>query len=371
MRILFVCKTVPPKIDGVGDYTWNLAHEFAKRGFTVFVACLNDSNLNYENSSTVKLLPIVKSWTFTGTRQLVENLRVIKPEWILFQYVPFSFQRRGIPIRLPSLISEWRKHSKVLIFFHEPFIRFKLFPFNTLALSSLQRWVAFRLCQKADKIVTSIDLYKSFLSRFSRKDIEVIPVGSNILSENNSDGVIEALRSRIAPNGEKIISTFGVRDHFLLIKVFKEILQQRNDCRLLICGEIANISLYGEIAGYTYITGYLPSPQIYDYLRTSDLFILPDPLYEGKFGGTSNKSTTLAAALAAGLPVIGVRGDMNNNLLKKVPELYLINTNDMNSIVQVVNTVLKRNRRENANNLFWKQNLSWEVIANQFVKILN
>ena len=370
---MFITKSLPPKRDGVGDYTWNLAHEFAKRGFEVSVACLNDSQFNYVSSSTVKILPIVKSWTYSGTRELVENLKLVKPEWILFQYVPFSFRRNGMPIQLPSLLSEWREYSKVLAFFHEPFVRLQLFPFKSLVLSCVQRWVAMRLCQKADKIVTSIDLYKSFLSQFTQKSIEVIPVGSNVLPGENNNDSIEIVRRRIAPNGEKIISTFGVRNHVLLIDLFKKLLEQRNDCRLLICGEGTGGSLYKEIADYIYITGYLSASQIHDYLRTSDLFILPDALYEGKLGGTSNKSGSLAAALAAGLPVIGIKGDMNNALLKEIPELYLVNLNDINPIVQIVNTILNRNSNglENPNNLFWKRKLSWEVIANQFVQILN
>ena len=42
MRILFITNQMPPLVDGVGDYTCNLARGFARHGHEAAVVCRED-----------------------------------------------------------------------------------------------------------------------------------------------------------------------------------------------------------------------------------------------------------------------------------------------------------------------------------------
>ena len=60
MNILFITNTLPPVVDGVGDYTLNLAKEFAKHGHKVSIVCKRNDRVktDYED---IRVFPIVEA----------------------------------------------------------------------------------------------------------------------------------------------------------------------------------------------------------------------------------------------------------------------------------------------------------------------
>ncbi|WP_338875060.1 glycosyltransferase family 4 protein [Spirosoma sp. SC4-14] len=371
MKVAILTNNFPPAVDGVGDYSFNLATEFKKNGHDVLVICKKNTHL-YENQSEV--YPFINTWNFQSCLTLNKFLSIHKPDWLFLQYVPNSFSKWAMPIWIPLLLLMCKRYGvKISITFHEVYVRMTYWPIKYWIMAFIQRVICFFLLQIADVIITSIDFYKLLLEKYSRKSIHLIPIGSNILPVQVSDEDIIAIRKVIAPKDEDILSTFGIRNHNLLIKVYYEVCKRHPETKLLICGKL-QISkelepIYNQIRDNVYETGYLPNAEVYRMLRASDIFFLPDPVTNVFEGGTSNKSTSLAAALLARLPVVGTRGDMNNALLKQTPGVFLEDASQPVQIAERLLSILNSQQQPEAISQFFYRHLSWEATYQRYVDL--
>lgn len=104
MRLAFICSSLEPGRDGVGDYTRRLAGELVRQGHPSIAVALNDPHISktvFELqeiegvSISVLRLPIVMPWS----KRVIEArnwLEAFNPDWISLQFVPFGFHRRGL-----------------------------------------------------------------------------------------------------------------------------------------------------------------------------------------------------------------------------------------------------------------------------------
>lgn len=377
MKISILTNNFPPLLDGVGDYSFHLANEFRRNGHEVAVICRQDVAIQEaarRGQFGVPVSAIIPTWNWRAIRPLQRFLRRERPDWLLVQYVPNAFQRWAMPAWLPLLL--WlakREGVQVSITFHELYVRLTYWPLKYWIVAIMQRGVCILLTHVANVLITSIDLYADLLRSHTRKPVYLIPIGSNILPMLVTDDELLAIRERIAPNGEAVICTFGLRSQDLLLEVFEQVLRQRPHTRLLICSQL-NVSVsqrecYERLKDKIVVTGFMDAPDVYRHLRATDVFFMPDYVSERGEGGTSNKSTSLAAGLAAGLPIVGTRGDMNNALLLQTPGVSLENSLDKCAIAGRV-----MDRLEKSDNCglrediirFSARHLSWEAIVRQY-----
>lgn len=105
MKILFICGSLEPGCDGVGDYTRRLAGELIRQGNEVQIIALNDKNVTavtYQvqeddiTSITCLRLPQNISWNYRMNEAGVFS-DAFNPGWLSLQYVPFAFQDKGLP----------------------------------------------------------------------------------------------------------------------------------------------------------------------------------------------------------------------------------------------------------------------------------
>jgi hypothetical protein len=184
----------------------------------------------------------VPAWNWRAIGPLRRFFSQERPDWLLVQYVPNAFQRWAMPIWLPLLL--WlvkREGLKMSVTFHEVYVRMTYWPLKYWLTAIVQRGICQLLTRIADVLITSIDLYADLLRNHSNKPVHLIPIGSNILPVPLTDQELLAIRNRIAPNGEGVISTFGLRSQDLLLQVFEEVLRHRPHTRLLICSKL-NVS---------------------------------------------------------------------------------------------------------------------------------
>ncbi len=127
INIVFICGSLEPGKDGVGDYTRRLAGELVRMGNNVFLLSIYDRFVTdlYEGhimDTTTRLncLRIPANYTFnqrvTYSRSFTKKCQ---PDWISLQYVPFSFHPKGLHIRLKSLLKNLNPGVKWHIMFHE------------------------------------------------------------------------------------------------------------------------------------------------------------------------------------------------------------------------------------------------------------
>jgi hypothetical protein len=99
MQLLFICASLEPGRDGVGDYTRRLAGECAARGHGCTVIALQDpgiprvTDLTPDNVRLIRL-PAAEPWP-DRFACAVEHLRRLAPDWVSWQLVAYGFHPRG------------------------------------------------------------------------------------------------------------------------------------------------------------------------------------------------------------------------------------------------------------------------------------
>ena len=127
MRIVFLCGSLEPGRDGVGDYTRCLAAELVRQGHSAHIVSLFDkegttvtNNIQHAGDVGVLVLRIPKSIS-SKTRFSVaaEFIKASHPDWLSLQFVPFSFDDKGLPIRFAKRLRGIDGNIPWHIMFHE------------------------------------------------------------------------------------------------------------------------------------------------------------------------------------------------------------------------------------------------------------
>lgn len=127
MNILFICGSAEPGKDGVGDYTRRLSGELIRIGHEVMILSLCDhqaDSFSTEKQSIentlieVKRIPIFVSnkQRFIWTQQILNKFEA---DWISLQFVPYSFNPKGLPFWMPSFLKKLKGNHNWNIMFHE------------------------------------------------------------------------------------------------------------------------------------------------------------------------------------------------------------------------------------------------------------
>lgn len=127
MKILFICGSLENGNDGVGDYTRRLASELIRQGHNTAIIALNDRYIssveqtNQESEDTkvaVLRLPAVlsKKEKYSNAGKFIQDFN---PEWLSLQFVPYSFQKRGLPFGLGKNLGKISSGRKWHLMFHE------------------------------------------------------------------------------------------------------------------------------------------------------------------------------------------------------------------------------------------------------------
>ncbi|RYY68912.1 MAG: glycosyltransferase family 1 protein [Chitinophagaceae bacterium] len=127
MNVIFLCGSLEPGKDGVGDYTRRLAGELCRRGHSASVVALNDKAVESDFAGMqpvdgveieVLRLSATNSWQqrLAAMKSWVKNKQA---NWISLQYVPFSFHNKGLPWKLGSVLKAFGADKNWHIMFHE------------------------------------------------------------------------------------------------------------------------------------------------------------------------------------------------------------------------------------------------------------
>ncbi|MFM6984733.1 MAG: hypothetical protein ACKOXF_11420 [Chitinophagaceae bacterium] len=125
--LLFICGSLQPGADGIGDYTRRIAGELKKKGFKVSIIAFNDKQTDIILSETQKVdntvVDVLRLPSKTNVNYKLELasewIRMQNPEWISIQFVLYAFNNRGLPLFFSSEIKKLCEGRKVHIMFHE------------------------------------------------------------------------------------------------------------------------------------------------------------------------------------------------------------------------------------------------------------
>ena len=127
MKILFFCGSLQPGKDGVGDYARRLSGALIQKGHDAQVISLCDKDADAFVSETqeveatqvsVHRIPQRTSYhkRLRITKEIIDKN---KPDWISLQYVPNSFNPKGLPFWLLWFLKQFDGKYKRHIMFHE------------------------------------------------------------------------------------------------------------------------------------------------------------------------------------------------------------------------------------------------------------
>jgi hypothetical protein len=308
MKILFLCGSLQPGQDGVGDYTRRLAGELIRQGHGSSIIAIHDNLISELLSSEESDLDqVFQTLRLPATMPWKRRLKLIQtwiqeynPDWISLQYVPFAFQNKGLPFLLGAQLKKISEGRKWHLMFHELWVREKTLKFRVLA--ALQKDILKKLIKNIDAHVihTHLPLYHNDLSQYSIF-IRKLPLYSNfkkpIVKPKDDPGTMRVGFFNLVGEDPKIMS-------FLKALYKQSIERGLNFEILLIGGATDNLRCFGnkleklqEFDHKVKYTGFLTDEMVSVMINRCNVGITPLPL---SFVG---KSGTSAAFLSQGVPL--------------------------------------------------------------------
>lgn len=385
MKIGFLVRWLPPRIDGVGDYTWNLACALREHGINVYVFTSEDQGCK----GLVKnewVFPIIRLWQ---PKAIIEALKTVTwqaPDWFCFQFVPQLYGRGCIAWQAAGILKELKKRfkCKMAVTFHEFTSAWSLNP-KDLFLAAFTRLQTRRMLSVIDSAITTCTCYKEILQGLSghHLSVDVIPVGSNIeLNFINSED-LTAHRRQIFPDQAKIFGLFGTLSAFknfpLAIRALQRARQQGLDAWLYLIGSVesSNPKLFKElmylaeklnVKAYIVTSGELSQEDISIQLQMVDVFLFT------QVNGISTRNCTLMAALAHGLPVVSLAPQWGLFDSFNIPCGILVDRHNEENFIKAAVDCLKKSddlsKTALSNRDYFYSHFSWPIIAKRYLEVL-
>lgn len=299
-------------VDGVGDYTFNMAREFARHGHDAHVICRNRREIRTDYDD-MHVVPMVERWNRKTGRCIARYVKEKKIDVVSLQYVPHGFDRRGLPFSIAILSSMLRGTGATLFtFFHEVSIgRDGSYSPRRSVGAFLMSMIARHIALQSAIVATSITHYKKRFERLSVSNVAVIPIPSNVPPCTDSELHLHEVRRSVASEDCKVITLFGNRDFAPVVRAIKRLIESGRKIRVIALGK-PNGTIPKE--DFVYFTGPKEIGELAAYLKVSDILVLP----ENTRSGCSLKSGSLAAAIQYGIPTVTARGFMTDEVLESL-----------------------------------------------------
>lgn len=178
--LLHIAPQLPPAIDGVGDYCWNLWKHWpeAEPDWQFLVA-------RGAEESAAHWPQVAISGFDLSAGGLEGALERAGADFVVLHYVGYGFQPKGIPVWLPRALRKWRRANsqrRLVTMFHEMYARSS--PLRSpFWVAPFARKIIRELAQTSDAWVTSCERYFAQLTgEFSADPVlgRIVPIGSNI-----------------------------------------------------------------------------------------------------------------------------------------------------------------------------------------------
>ena len=195
MKIVFLCGSLEPGRDGVGDYVRSLITEMLIQGCKTAAIALNDKHIIEEKSN--ELLPsfngshlyrLPSAWSdvkrFKRAKQLIDEL---DPTWLSLQFVPFSFHVRGLSFDLHKRLYHLGKGRSWHLMMHELWVGMDYdSPLKLVLWGKVQKCLIKALIKQLKPIVlhTQTPLYQAQLTDLGFCS-QLLPLFSNIPNLNS------------------------------------------------------------------------------------------------------------------------------------------------------------------------------------------
>lgn len=353
MKILFLCGSLEPGKDGVGDYTRRLSGELIRKGNEVSIISLCDKHVNnyidedqFVENTLVQVSRIPENATLDSKLTFVKkNIKTKCPEFISIQFVPYSYNLKGLPFWLPNFLNKLKGSHKWHIMFHELWIGMnKNSDFKSKCFGFLQKKIVSKTLKilQTSHINTQTNLYQQKISKLGYV-ADLLPLFSNVLNvSENEVGTI------VKKSGEEVVFVLFAGIHFgAPVKSFiKELKNEVQESFRFIfvgsCGDSINewISVL-EIEEISYeVKGFCSNQEVSEILSESSYGVTTTPYL------LVQKSGSVAALLEHHLPVICVSrkwevSGIDSSLSNSTEYIFNFETDKLNDFFKRKNSFSK------------------------------
>jgi len=367
MKIGLVVSGYPPDFDGIGDYTCLLAQALSRRpevGAPVTVYTRKGEVRAFTGVDVVPFFDAVNAASFSGLCSLLSDGQRL--DWLLLQYNPFGWGRRGFCPAVPKTLQSIRKlpqAPRIGVMFHELFTEDS--GWKNKLMKAWQRIFTLQVARTAGLRVTSCQAYADWLDERGLP-ARALPVGSNLPDAPSKprDGA-ETL----------YFGTFGSphasRRIDLVAAAVAAVRAQGVDARFVFVGSGGNkAEVVFRKAGIPFrATGGVSPKDAAQEIADLDVFLAPFS------DGLSGRRTSAIAALQAGVPLVSTVGHRTDPFLQGATgkNLFLAATDEefVARAKQLASDLLLRKRIGTSGRGFYQKVLDWPVISEQLAGMLS
>jgi glycosyltransferase involved in cell wall biosynthesis len=301
-RLAVVCCALPPQLDGIGDHS---------RGLAGALAAHADVCIHTVRGFVPDPIPGVQVLQSFGieprqsVNDLLASIEAAPPDWLILQYNPFCFGRRGFNPYLAKTVRRIKRNfsqTSLAVMVHEQYTPAN--SFGNALMWTFQRRQFAAITALADLTLFSTGpWWEKYRQRHSRRRSLHMPVGSNLR-------VVPADRRQVREElgltpKTMVLGSFG-SDHGSRLLGYsvaagKKLMAAGHDVCLLVVGSAG--PAFRSIAGDLPIIdlGPLPTDKVSRSLRAMDIFLSPF------IDGVSTRRGSFFAALQHGLPIVTTR----------------------------------------------------------------
>ncbi|MDB6110403.1 MAG: hypothetical protein JWR69_2153 [Pedosphaera sp.] len=328
MRIGLVSAGFPPDRDGIGDYTWWLAKSLAKRPeISLPVEVYTGIGAGRTAAPDVEVVPFFDLRHPSSFGRLKSLLRERNLDWVVLQYNPFSFGKRGFCPWVPWTLATLRSlpNTRVAAMFHEACV--PKWPAKYAVMYSWQRPIFNAVCRAVEVAFVSTERWTPQVRRAARGlRVHHLPVGSNI--PVSAVGREEA-RARLGFDSQTIVLGFFGTAHpsrqlDWIAEAVTEVTRRQPSRRtvLLYVGPHGDAVRMACPSTNVIDAGHLDPAEVGVRLRAMDAVVSPFS------DGVSTRRGSILAALQHGIPVASTRSQWTDQLFASTPNTFLLSSAD-------------------------------------------
>ena len=302
-RLSIIAGALPPRLDGIGDHSSGLASTLAGQcEITIYTV----SGFVPAEIPDVEVVQNFQAHPRRSVTRLAAAVEAEPPDWLIVQYNPFSFGRRGFNPYLPRVLKRIKRtcpQTRLALMAHEHYmppisIRYAL-------MFLYQRWQFEAIASLADVTLFSTGpWHDAYRRRHPDRRSCHMPVGSNVplVAADRQ----EVRRELDIAAGSIVLGAFGGSHPSRLLghvaASARALKSAGIDVDVLSIGP-AGPDLRALICQAPVIDlGELPAPRVSRYLRAMDIFCSP------YMDGISTRRGSFFAALQHGLPIVTTVG---------------------------------------------------------------
>jgi glycosyltransferase involved in cell wall biosynthesis len=375
MRIGLISAAYPPDLDGIGDYTWWTAQTLAEReDIEKPVYVFTRIGSDHRPAPGVEIVPFFDPAVPESFGRLPELLAVCGLDWLILEYNPFAWGRRGFCPSIPKTLRRIRllaRRPRIAVMFHETFTREP--EIKSMFMRVWQRLFCESTANLSDRNFVSIEAYAEDLSLRKGVLARPLPAGSNLPCPEI--GKSEAKRRLGFSPGDLVLGTFGTphrsRSWEWMEEAVTEVRRFQPNVRFLFVGSGGDEIRGDDNASFLVTTGVVSPEEAARAIRSIDIFLAPFA------DGYSMRRGSVAAALQQGIPVVSTDGYRTDQVIRNNAGkcFELVRTGDkpgfIEKCIRLAREGSERDRLAVQAQVFFEQNLSWEVIAERMVRGLN